>query len=140
MRIIHFIFSLCFILVANCVLGQKSQIQQYDKFNDTLIVLGEIVIDKNKVYMDREDFLNIDSLVINQKGLQVTGFTMSALALGANVQIKSNTAQIGSEMKDVVTNEKPKYKFIYLKDILLYSSDGRKSNPSTKSVKIIFNN
>jgi len=120
--------------------NSNGQTTVFNHYSDTLIVMGKMVIDTEKVLIDREDFLSVDTLIINQKGLIISSFKLNALALGQNITLSSNSGIISEDMKNVVRNEATKYKFIYLKDILLQSRDGRTCYPSTPSIKIVFKN
>ncbi|MFA6401234.1 MAG: hypothetical protein WCX31_06355 [Salinivirgaceae bacterium] len=107
---------------------------------DTLIVINKTVIDQQKVMMPREDISNTDTLKTNQKGIIVTEFSMNAITLGKEITLHSSSGAITEEMRIEILNGETKYKFIYLKDIILQSHDGRFMSPSTKSIKIIFSN
>lgn len=139
-KLIHIIFVISFVISCNHSISQTTADKSYNHYTDTLLIIGDIVIDQEKVHINREDFLNADTLQVNQRGFKVVSFKLNALALGANVTLNSESGSITSDMKNEVLNERVKYKFIYLKDILLQSSDGRMKKPSTKSIKLIFKN
>ncbi len=129
-----------FVSICNISYGQINTEKIYDHKTDTLIVLGEKIVDTYKILINREALLNVDSLSVNQKDLQVVSFSMNALALGQNITLKSMSNVLTAEMKNEILNKDVNYKFIYLKNILLESKDGREFYPSTKSIKIVFKN
>jgi len=122
--------------------GNSQEISEikYDIIKDTLLVINEKVIDHYKIIMDRQELLKCDTLKVNQKGLWVSSFKMSAITLGQDISRSTNSSVISSEMINEIINGNAKYKFIYLKDIILQSQDGKIYSPSTKCVKIIFSN
>jgi hypothetical protein len=121
-------------------IAQQNTIITYDSYNDTLLVLGEIELNKSKLLIEREDFLSTDTLYTNQNGLEVEAFNLQAIALGNNILLNSDGALITSAMKNAVKNEQYNYKFIYIKDVVLRTSAGKIVKPSINSVKIIFSN
>jgi len=139
-KLIHIVFVIFFVVIGKICDGQNVDENSYNHYTDTLIIIGDLVVDKYKVHINREDFLETDTLKVNQKGFKVISFKINALALGANITLSSESGAITTEMKNEILNERIKYKFIYLKDILLQSSDGRMKSPSTKSIKVIFRN
>jgi len=120
--------------------SQDESEMKYDRIKDTLLIINEKLIDEYKVIMDRQELLKCDTLRVNQKGLWISSFKMSAITLGQDITLSSNLPIISNEMKNDIINGETKYKFIYLKDIILQSHDGRLMTPSTKSIKIIFSN
>lgn len=112
----------------------------YDHYKDTLVMLDGMILDTYKVLLHREQVIAVDTLTVNQKGLQVASFSFSALSLGANVTLKSNNGLISDVMKAEIMNEKTLYKFIYLKDIVLKSADGQTFSPTLSNIKITFSN
>ncbi len=129
-----------FLSICDISYGQSNSEKIYDHSRDTLIVLGEKIVDTYKILINREALLNIDSLSVNQKDLRVISFSMNALALGQNITLKSTSNVLTTAMKNEILNEQTKYKFIYLKNILLQSKDGQDYFPSTRSIKIVFKN
>jgi hypothetical protein len=120
--------------------GQKSSEKNYDPYSDTLLILGEKVIDKEKIMITRETLLNSDTIRINQKGLFIEQFTFYAIALGQTFNLTTNKPLLSDEMRNEIRNNEPNYKIIYLKDIILRSKDGRKVKPSIQTLKITFSN
>lgn len=120
--------------------AQEADNPVYDSYNDTLLIIQKKIITQSKLLMPREELLQVDSLKVNQRGLTLVGFTMNAITLGNEVSLKSSSAIITAEMKNEIINGTIKYKFIYIKDIILQAKDGRKVLPTTKSLKITFTN
>lgn len=112
----------------------------FHHYTDTLIIIGEKLIDKNKFFINREELLENDSLKINQKGLKIISFEMKALALGNSISLTSKSNILTLSMKEKIIKGKIKYKFFYLKNIILQNKNGEQLNPSTKDIKVIFNN
>jgi len=84
--------------------------------------------------------LEADTFRINQKGLKIVSFTMSAITLGHSIELITEKPILSSAMKDEILNKKHNYKFIYLKNINLQTREGIVISPSTKRIKIIFSN
>lgn len=124
----------------NVCIAQNNEESVYNHYTDTLIIIGDLVIDKDKIYINREELLESDTLKVNQRGFLVKSFKVQALALGANITLSSDSGAITTEMKNELLNDKVKYKFIYIKDLLLQSGDGRTVVPTTTSVKVVFKN
>jgi hypothetical protein len=120
--------------------SQETEDKVFSHTIDTLIVINKTEIDRQKVMMPREDILNTDTLKTNQKGIIVTAFSMNAITLGKEITLHSSSGAITKEMQGEILNGEIKYKFIYLKDIILQSQNGQLMSPSTKSIKIIFSN
>ncbi len=110
----------------------------YDIYSDTLLIINEKPINKDRVLMKRKEMIEADTFKVNQRGLSITGFTMSAITLGRKVELKSNKPFLTAEMKDEILNKQSNFKFIYLKNIILRTKDGRSVGLSTKQIKIIF--
>lgn len=127
------------LLFAKPLLAQNKTIS-YDVYNDTLLILCDSVLNSDKVLLNREFLLTCDSLSLNQKGLYIEKFTMSAIALGQSASFNSKGATFTDNMKNELINEQKNFKFIYIKNIILRSNDGRELHPSTESVKIVFIN
>ncbi|MBI9065698.1 MAG: hypothetical protein JEZ09_00320 [Salinivirgaceae bacterium] len=128
-----------FFIISFCSFGQTEP-KTYDKNNDTLLIMSNKLIDQDKILLERKFLMNSDSIKINQKGLTIKEFTVSSLALGKDISIKSDKPFITESIKDQIINEQNKYKFIYIKNIVLQTKDGRTLSPSTKSIKIVFIN
>lgn len=112
----------------------------FNHYKDTLIIIGEKPIDKHKFFVNREELLENDSLKINQKGLKIISFEMKALALGNSISLTSKSNVLTPSMKQEIIKGKVKYKFFYLKNIILQNKNGEQLSPSTKDIKIIFKN
>lgn len=118
--------------------GQEEKI--YDHHKDTLVMLENMVLDTYKVLVKREQVLTVDTLKVNLKGMSVASFNFSALSLGANVSLTSKDGTLTDAMKAEIKNTRVNYKFIYFKDIVLKTEDGRNISPSLESIKITFSN
>ncbi len=134
------ILLLVFVSICNISYSQSNTEKIYDHKTDTLIVLGEKIVDTYTILINREALLNIDLLSVNQNDLKVVSFSMNALALGQNITLNSKSNVLTTEMKNEILNKYINYKFIYLKNILLESKDGQEFLPSTKNIKIVFKN
>ncbi len=134
------LFLCIFVFFITNLFSQDGEGCKYDKFRDTLIVFNNQVINCEKIYIEREKFIEADTLLINQKGLVIDKFNIQAIALGQNIILSSNSNKILKSMKDLVTNQSTKYKFIYIKDIILRTTDGRLVSPSVNNIKIVFIN
>ena len=139
------IFKLINLVILFCFFGLKTataqnKVKSYDHYNDTLLVLCDTLFDSDKIHVNREFLLECDSLYLNQKGLMIERFTMSAIALGQNASLVSKGATITEAMKNNLIIEQKNFKFIYIKNIILRTNDGRELHPSTESVKIVFLN
>jgi len=139
-RFFLLIWVACINLSIPSLYSQETDDKAFRLTIDTLIVINKTVIDQQKVMMPREDISNTDTLKTNQKGIIVTEFSMNAITLGKEITLHSSSGAITEEMRIEILNGETKYKFIYLKDIILQSHDGRFMSPSTKSIKIIFSN
>jgi len=87
--------ALLFIIVLfnsafNTVYSQNTELKKYDIFSDTLLIINDKTIDCERIYMNRKDFYDADTFRINQKGLQIVSFTMTAFALGYSVELFAN--------------------------------------------------
>ncbi len=134
------IILLALILPTSIVYAQSKQAESYDKFYDTLLLMNDILLDKDKILITREQFLEADSFLVNQKGLVVKSFELSALSLGNQVSLRSNGPSITESMREVVKSESVSYKFVYIKNIVLSTTDLHKKKPSTQTIKLIFSN
>jgi len=112
----------------------------YDKQTDTLLIVSGKVLDSDRVQIDRKLFANCDTIMVNVQGMTVEKFTISAISLGQNVEVENVGAIVSDDVRNVVINKTPNYKFVYLKNILLRTRDGRVCEPSSKSIKIVFIN
>ncbi|HAM99306.1 MAG TPA: hypothetical protein DCQ26_11930 [Marinilabiliales bacterium] len=119
---------------------QELDSRKFHPVKDTLITINGALIDQNKVMMTRENMTNTDTLKTNHEGIQVTGFNMNAITLGKEITLHSSSGAITEEMRNEIINGSSKYKFIYIKDIILQTKDGQVASPSMKSFKITFTN
>lgn len=138
--IIKIAFSVILLIISIGNIQAQTQEKIFDHYSDTLVLLNEIFIDTHKVLLKREQVLAIDSLQVNQRGLKVKSFEFSAITLGNSIQLHSDGAKFTKAMHDEINNSKMNYKFIYIRDIILESEDGRQLEPSIKSIKITFSN
>jgi|GEM_PF-7005948 len=111
----------------------------YDE-SDTLLIVGGQLIDNDHFMIDRNLLLNNDTIFVNKSGLKVDSFVFSAFALGQKVTLTNNGNVLSDEFVEHLLNKESIFKFFYLKDIILRTSDGRKVSPSTRSIKITFTN
>ncbi len=133
----------CFWVLVMFVGGHtvKAQtVKSYNVFSDTLIVLNGKTITEDKIHIQREELNSKDTLKVNQRGLVVEKFTFQALALGQSIELQSESPVLTNEMLKSINNQETKYKFFYLKDIILRTKDGRKVSPTTRTIKIVFIN
>jgi hypothetical protein len=70
----------------------------------------------------------------------VESFVFSAFALGQKVTLTNNGNVLSEEFGEHLLNKESIFKFFYLKDIILRTSDGRRVSPSTRNIKITFTN
>jgi hypothetical protein len=139
--ILNYIVLLSFMVISlEQLCAQANSEKTYDVFRDTLIIIGNQVINKEKILLTREVLLNSDTIRINQKGLTIGQFSFYAIALGKSVNLTSNQPLLTNEMRNEIRNNNPNYKIIYLKDIILRTKDGREVKPSVQTLKIIFLN
>lgn len=127
-----------FVLVVNIHSSIAQNNSAYDLFTDTLLIINSKTIDTDRLLMKRHELVDADSIRVNQKGMFVKSFTLTAFALGKSVELVSDQAVLTKAMKDEILNEQAKYKFVSLKNIILHTKDGREVQPSTKNVKVIF--
>ena len=107
---------------------------------DTLLIVGGQLIDNDHFMMDRGLLIKNDTIFVNRLGFQVESFVFSAFALGQKVTITNNGSVFCDEVMEHLLNKESIFKFFYLKDIILRTSDGRKVSPSTQTIKITFTN
>lgn len=132
-------FYLFFIaLFPNILWPEILKAQDYDVDLDTLVQIGDFVVSSDKIQIKRDQLFLQDSIKVNKIGLRVASFTISAITLGEQLEIKSTSAAITPEMKKIIKGSKPVFKFIYLRDIILFDKFGGKIKPSLKEVRISF--
>jgi hypothetical protein len=129
---------LLFVLLVFFVAEKVSAQKIYDIYTDTLLIINGKPIDKDRILIKRKEILEADTFKVNQRGLTIMEFTMSAITLGKKVELKSNKPVLTSGMKNEILNKQANFKFIYLKNIILQTKDGRLVGLSTKQIKIIF--
>ncbi len=131
-----------FLLVLNTLVthAQCDDKKEYDVFNDTLLVISDKNINTERIFMKREEIVNADTFRINQKGLTIVSFTMSAITLGNSVELVTDKPILSTAMRNEILNKQWNYKFIYIKNINLQTKDGRTVHPSMRTLKIIFSN
>jgi hypothetical protein len=122
------------------IYAQIEDLKKYDIFLDTLLIINGKPIDSERVLMTRQEIMNADTFRVNQKGLDIVGFTMTALTLGHSVELTTDKAILSQAMKNEILNKHSNFKFIYIKDINLQAKDGRLVAPSLNEIKVIFSN
>lgn len=132
------IMLLCVFIIG--AFSSFAQSSAYDIFSDTLLIINGKTVDKDRVLMDRHELIDADTIRVNQKGLSIKSFTLTAFALGKSVELISDKSVLTGAMKDEILNKEAKYKFVSLKNINLQTKDGRVVQPSTKTIKVIFDN
>lgn len=108
--------------------------------SDTLLIVGGKLIDNDHFMMDRNLLLKNDTVFVNRSGFQVESFVVSAFALGQKVAETNQGNVFNDEVMEQLLNKESIFKFFYIKDIILRTSDGRKVSPSTRTIKITFTN
>ncbi|MDA3894095.1 MAG: hypothetical protein PF517_20745 [Salinivirgaceae bacterium] len=121
-------------------ISQVNETRIYDIFQDTLLIINGKAIDSERILMKRLQVVEADTFEVNQKGIKVLGFTMTAFALGRSIELISQKPIFSKEMKDEILNKQTNFKFISIKNINLQTKDGRAVNPSLETIKIIFGN
>jgi hypothetical protein len=116
---------LLFVLLVFFVAEKVSAQKIYDIYTDTLLIINGKPIDKDRILIKRKEILEADTFKVNQRGLTIMEFTMSAITLGKKVELKSNKPVLTSGMKNEILNKQANFKFIYLKNIILQTKDGR---------------
>ncbi len=136
-QFLFFLFLTAMVFVSK---GQQSQIYFYDTNTDTLLIINNKVINTEKVLMNRQEFVRSDTFKLNQPELKLVSYKMHAISLGSSQTLFSDKPYLTQEMLSLLLNGTIKYKFIYLKDIILQSDDGRFVSPSYKFIKVTFTN
>jgi len=135
---------LIFIVLAelsiNNLFSQNTELKKYDVFSDTLLIINNKPIDCERILMNRKELFEADTFKINQKGLLIANFKMTAFALGYSVELYSDKPILSQAMRNEIINKQANFKFIYIKDINLQAKDGRMVTPSVNTIKIIFSN
>ena len=135
------LFFLVFLKVTTIhIYAQDEGLKKYDIFLDTLLIINGKPITTERILMTRQEIMNADTFRINQKGLTIVGFTMTALTLGHSVELTTDKTILSQAMKNEILNKQSNFKFIYIKDINLQAKDGRLVAPSLNEIKIIFSN
>lgn len=140
MKIIRDTLLCVFIFAFSGNIIAQSTHEKFDIFTDTLLIINGKTIDEERVLMNRLEFIEADTFRINQKGLQISSFALTAFTLGKSIELISGEPILTKAMKDEILNKQAKYKFVSLKNIRLSTKDGRTVQPSTKTIKIIFEN
>ncbi len=115
-------------------------IERYYDDSDTLLIVGGQIVDSDHFMMDRNLLIKNDTILVNRPGFNVDSFVFSAFALGQKVAVNNQGNVFNDEVIDHLINKESIFKFFYLKDIILRTSDGRKVSPSTRNIKITFTN
>ena len=128
-----------FLAVFPTVLFAQNTERYYDD-SDTLLIVGGQIVDSDHFMMDRNLLIKNDTILVNRPGFNVDSFVFSAFALGQKVAVNNQGNVFNDEVIDHLINKESIFKFFYLKDIILRTSDGRKVSPSTRTIKITFTN
>ncbi len=115
-------------------------IERYYDDSDTLLIVGGQIVDSDHFMMDRNLLIKNDTILVNRPGFNVDSFVFSAFALGQKVAVNNQGNVFNDEVIDHLINKESIFKFFYLKDIILRTSDGRMVSPSTRTIKITFTN
>ncbi len=114
--------------------------ERYYDDSDTLLIVGGQIVDSDHFMMDRNLLIKNDTILVNRPGFNVDSFVFSAFALGQKVAVNNQGNVFNDEVIDHLINKESIFKFFYLKDIILRTSDGRMVSPSTRTIKITFTN
>lgn len=131
-------FSIAIVMLSMALQAQNTE-RCYTE-SDTLLIVGGQLIDNDHFMIDRNLLLNNDTIIVNRSGLKVESFVFSAFALGQKVTLTNDGNVLSDEFVEHLLNKESIFKFFYLKDIILRTSDGRKVSPSTRNIKITFTN
>lgn len=127
------------ILIYNvCTAQYNRQLVKYNADKDTLILINTKLIDRNKISLCRDSLFYCDSLRTNINSLSVASFTLASFTLGKSFELHSTSSLITPQMKTVIKGGQQKYKFVYLKNIVLFNKFGKTCNPAYNVVKISF--
>lgn len=138
MKKIRLILS-AIIVMSSVALSAQTTDRCYDD-SDTLLIVGGQLIDSDHFMIDRNLLLKNDTVLVNLAGAKVESFVFSAFALGQKVTLTNTGNVFSEEFAEQLLNKESIFKFFYLKDIILRTSDGRKVSPSTRNIKITFTN
>ena len=130
---------IAFLAVMPLALSAQRVERCYDD-SDTLLVVGGQLVDNDHFMMDRNMLLKNDTIFVNRSGFNVESFVFSAFSLGQKVTVTNAGNVFTEEVMEHLINKESIFKFFYLKDIILRTSDGRKVSPSTRTIKITFTN
>lgn len=133
------LFLSVLIIMTSMTLSAQNTERCYDE-SDTLLIVGGQLIDNDHFMIDRNLLLKNDTVFVNLAGAKVESFVFSAFALGQKVTLTNTGNVLSEEFVEHLLNKESIFKFFYLKDIILRTSDGRKVSPSTRSIKITFTN
>lgn len=112
----------------------------YNADTDTLLIINGKVITTSNYLMDRGDLIANDTLFVNKGGLVVEEFVVSSFTLGQKIAAKNQGNVFSEFVLSQLTKNESVFKFFYLKDIILRSTDGRTCQPSSEMIKITFTN
>lgn len=134
----RFLFLSVLMFMATVAAAQRTE-RCYDD-SDTLLIVGGQLINSDNYMIDRTRLQKCDSIAVNISGLRVESFNVSAFTLGQKVAITNSGDVFNDEVMASLINNESIFKFFYIKDIILRTSDGRKVSPSTRTIKITFTN
>ena len=134
----RFLFLSVLMFMATVAAAQRTE-RCYDD-SDTLLIVGGQLINSDNYMIDRTRLQKCDSIAVNISGLRVESFNVSAFTLGQKVAITNTGDVFNDEVMASLINNESIFKFFYIKDIILRTSDGRKVSPSTRTIKITFTN
>ena len=111
-----------FLAVFPTVLFAQNTERYYDD-SDTLLIVGGQIVDSDHFMMDRNLLIKNDTILVNRPGFNVDSFVFSAFALGQKVAVNNQGNVFNDEVIDHLINKESIFKFFYLKDIILRTSD-----------------
>ena len=130
--LIIFLFLVTFHLKVKC------QNVNYDCNKDTVLIIGEKKLCEFKNYLNREDILNSELIVINHDDLQVLSYNVSSFTLGNELDLVVTSEIIPLELKQAIVSTEVQYKYINFKNILIVDKQNNTTKPTLQNIKIIF--
>ncbi|NOZ47902.1 MAG: hypothetical protein GXO79_14160 [Chlorobi bacterium] len=132
------IIAILFFLVNSNVQSQEREKPKVDCNKDTLIVISDKIICKNKIYINRSGLLNSDSLSVNLPGFTIYSYYVSSFTLGHNLNVNVASGIISNELKKAIDSKEIQYKFLNFSEILLLDEKNNIVKPTLYNFKIIF--
>ncbi len=133
------IFILALFFVNLFVFSQESNSNiKVDCKRDTILIINNQKLCEKSNYLNREDFLNADSIQVNHSNLEVASYKVSSFTLGNNLNIQMHTSIITEELKSIISSGEISYKYINIEEVVLKNKQNNYYNPTLKNLKIIF--